>query len=134
MSVITIQKNIVEEMNHLGDWMGKYEYLIGLGKNHPSMDAAYKIELYAIPGCQSSVWIVAEQKENKMHFMADSDSLIIKGFLVLLLQIYNNRTMEEISQIDLFFLKETGLITHLSPSRANGLKIIINQFHILASN
>jgi cysteine desulfuration protein SufE len=128
MTIDEAQNRIIREMSDLDDWLDKYEYLIGLGKNHHSMDERYKTEENAIPSCQSNVWIHAEKNGDTLRFLADSDSVITKGLLALLLRVLDDRLPEEIASADLFFLTETGLSTHLSPSRATGLKSIVKRF------
>jgi cysteine desulfuration protein SufE len=130
MTIIEAQNQIIQEMTGLDDWFDKYEYIIGLGKENPPFKEQYKTEKYAIPGCQSNVWIHAEPNGNAIRFSAYSDSKIIQGILVLLLHVLNNRLPEDIETADLFFINETGLNAHLSPSRANGLQLIIKQFQL----
>lgn len=128
MTIDEAQNRIIREMSDLDDWLDKYEYIIGLGKKHVGMDERYKTEENAIPGCESNVWIHAEKNGNALRFLADSDSVITKGILALLLRVLDNRSPEEITLADLFFIAETGLSAHLSPSRATGLKSIVNRF------
>jgi len=130
MTINEAQNQIIQEMTGLDDWFDKYEYIIGLGKKHPPLKEQYKTEENAIPGCQSNVWIHAEPNGNTIRFSAYSDSKIIQGILVLLLRVFNNRLPEDIEAADLFFINETGLSVHLSPSRANGLQSIVKQFQL----
>ncbi len=123
-----MQHEIIQEMSRLNDWIDKYEYIIQLGKQHPAIDNTLRTQENAIPGCQSNVWIIPQKDGDRMSFLADSDSAIIRGMLVLLLRIFNHQTSEAIRHANLFFLKETGLVNQLSPSRANGLMAIIKQF------
>lgn len=127
MTIDEIQDAIVEEMSRLGDWMDKYEYLIGLGKAMPSADAGIRNEHNAMPGCQSDVWIRAELRSGTVRFSADSDSLITKGMLSLLIRVLNERSPAEIAGADLYFIVKTGLSTNLSPSRANGLALMVKR-------
>lgn len=127
MKIDEIQEKIIEEMSLLNDWMDKYKYLIELGKSLRSMDEKFKTDENALPGCQSNVWIKAEINDNKIIFSADSDSLITKGLLALLLLVLNNRPPKEVVQAELYFIEEVGLSTNLSPSRANGLALVVKQ-------
>ncbi len=128
-----IQNRIIEEMNDLHEWMDKYEYLIELGRNLNPMDKKFKTEKNALPGCQSNVWLTAELKENKVIFLADSDSLITKGMLALLLRVLNNQSPRDIVQADLYFIERVGLSTNLSPHRAHGLALLVKQLKLHAS-
>ncbi len=133
MTIDAIQDEIIEEMSVLDDWMGKYEYLIGLGKRMSPPDETLRSEKHAMKGCQARVWIRAELNDNRIHFSADSDSIITKGMLALLLRVLNNRSPEEIAGADLYFITKTGLSTNLSPARANGLALIVKQMRLCAS-
>ena len=133
MTIDDIQDQIIEEMAVLDDWMDKYEYLIRLGRKLNSRDQELRTERYAVRGCQASVWIKAEMMDKKIHFLADSDSLITKGMLTLLLRVLNDQTPEEIANADLYFLPRTGLSTNLSPTRANGLALIVKHMKRYAS-
>ena len=133
MTIDDIQDQIIEEMAVLDDWMDKYEYLIRLGRKLNSRDQELRTERYAMQGCQASVWIKAEMMDKKIHFLADSDSLITKGMLTLLLRVLNDQTPEEIANADLYFLPRTGLSTNLSPTRANGLALIVKHMKRYAS-
>ncbi len=126
-----IQNEIIEEMSALDDWMDKYEYLIQLGRNFDPQDEDIKTDKNALKGCQSQVWISAELKNNKIHYSADSDSLITKGILALLLRVLNDQPPKEVKNSDLYFIERVGLSTNLSPSRANGLAFMVKQlkFH-----
>ncbi len=114
-------------MSQLNDWLDRYEYLIGLGQDLTPMDKKFRTAEHALPGCQSKVWIRAELEADKIVFSADSDSVIIKGILALLLQILNRRPPEAIANADLYFIQATGLDSHLSPSRANGVRSIVKR-------
>jgi cysteine desulfuration protein SufE len=126
-----IQNMIIKDFSKLNEWFEKYEYLIKLGKNLDSLDDIYKSEEYAISGCQSQVWLKSEIIEGKINFSADSDSLITKGMISLLLRVLNNQYPESVVNADLYFIDEIGLNSNLSPSRANGLMSIVN--HIKSS-
>ncbi|MGD8534972.1 MAG: SufE family protein [Candidatus Aminicenantes bacterium] len=125
MTINDIQDKIIEEFSALDDWIDKYEYLINLGKKLNPLAADLKTEDNAIKGCQAQVWISAELKNGKMSFSADSEALITKGLIALLLRVVNHQTPEDIVNSDLYFIEETGLSSHLSPSRADGLASIV---------
>ena len=127
-----VQDEIIEEFSKLDDWFDKYEYIIKLGKNFEKLDEDIKNDKNSIPGCQSQVWIKAYFKDKKMHYLAEGDSLIVKGMIYLLLKVLNNRTPEEILNSDLYFIEKIGLSTNLSPSRANGLMSVLNQIRSYA--
>jgi cysteine desulfuration protein SufE len=122
-----IQDKIIEEFSELDDWLDKYEYLIDLGKELNPLAADLKTEDNAIKGCQAKVWISAEMKDGKLCFFADSDALITKGLIALLLRVLNDQTPADIVNADLYFIEKVGLNSHLSPSRANGLASIVKQ-------
>jgi cysteine desulfuration protein SufE len=121
MTIEEKQKEIIEEFNVFDDWMQKYEYIIDLGKDLPLIAPDYKTEDRLIEGCQSRVWLHSEFKNNLMEYSADSDAIITKGIIGLLIQVMNKETPETILKTDLHFIKEIGLQEHLSPTRANGL-------------
>jgi len=127
MTINEIQNSIVHEMSDLNDWLDKYEYLINLGKKHEPLGNQYKTEENSLQGCQSQVWIRAKLEDNKIHFSGDSDSIITRGILSLLLRVFDNQSPDDIANADLYFIDEIGLSTNLSPSRANGLQTIIKQ-------
>lgn len=133
MKIDHIQDEIIEEMSRLDDWMDKYEYLIDLGRNFDSKAEELKTEENALTGCQSKVWISAELKNNGISFSADSDSLITKGILALLLRVLNNQPPRDVAHSDLYFIDRVGLSTNLSPSRANGLASIVKQLKFYAA-
>jgi cysteine desulfuration protein SufE len=121
MTIEEKQQEIIEEFNIFDDWMEKYEYIIDLGKDLPIINENYKTEDRLIEGCQSRVWLHSEYKENVMEYTADSDAIITKGIIGLLIQVMNRETPESILKTDLHFIKDIGLQEHLSPTRANGL-------------
>lgn len=125
MTIDETQRRIVEEFSRLGDCLDKYEHLISLGKAHAPMDNRFKTDEYAMPGCQSQVWIRSEMNDGMLRFHADSDSAIIKGVLVLLLRTLDRRPPADVATARLYFLEEIGLTTNLSPTRANGVATII---------
>ncbi|MDY7107812.1 MAG: SufE family protein [Planctomycetota bacterium] len=119
------QARIIEEFSALDDSLDRYERLIDLGRRHDPPDEQLRSAEHAIPGCQSQVWIRAEVRDGRLHLHADSDSLIIRGVLALLLRVLDGRRPAEVAAADLHFLEEVGLTTHLSPSRANGVATIV---------
>jgi cysteine desulfuration protein SufE len=131
MTINEIQESIITEMAHLDDWFERYEYLIGLGKKHPKMDANLKNENNALPGCQSKVWICVNQFNHRLQFNADSNSTITRGLLSLLLRVLNNQKPLDIAQANLYFILKTGLSRNLSPTRTNGLIMIIKHLQSL---
>jgi len=121
------QDEIIEEFSKLNDWFDKYEYLINLGKSLEPLDEKLKSEENSISGCQSQVWIKAEMRDERIHYLADSDSLITKGMISLLLRVLNNQYPENIINSDLYFIDKIGLNSNLSPARVNGLMSIVKQ-------
>lgn len=133
MSTINkIQDEVIEEFDLFDDWMDKYEYLIELGKQLDPLDAQYKTEDNLVKGCQSRVWLHPERKGDKMMYYADSDALISKGLIGLLLKVYSGQNTEEILQSEPYFIKKIGLDQHLSPNRANGLASMIKKIKTYA--
>ncbi len=127
MSLQEIQNEIIEEFAVFDEWLDKYEYLIELGGSLESMDNKFRTNEYLINGCQSKVWINAELVDDKIVFKADSDAVITKGIVALLIKVLSNRTPEEIMNADLFFIDRIGLKQNLSPTRSNGLLAMIKQ-------
>lgn len=128
MGTITdIQKEIIEEFNFFPDWTEKYEYLIELGKKLPLINDQYKDEDHLIKGCQSRVWLHAENKDGLVVYTADSDAIITKGIIALLLRVLSGQTAQAILEEELFFIDRIGLTNHLSPTRANGLLSMVKQ-------
>ena len=132
MTIKEIQEEIVDEFLMFDDWMERYEYIIELGKSIPLIDEQYKTDDNAIKGCQSKVWLFAEQKNKKIIFTADSDAILTKGIIALLLRVFSNHTPQEILDADTSFIDEIGLKEHLSPTRANGLVSMIKQLKLYA--
>lgn len=132
MTIDEIQQEIVEEFSGFEDWMDKYAYLIELGNELAPIDAKYKIESNLIRGCQSRVWLHQEFSEGKIIFEAESDALIVKGLVALLLRVYSNRTPLEILNSEPRFIDEIGLRQHLSPTRSNGLLAMVKQMKLYA--
>jgi cysteine desulfuration protein SufE len=132
MTINEIQEEIVEEFGALTDWMDKYSILIEVGNELDGFEEIHRIEQNLIEGCQSKVWLHAWLEEGKVKFMADSDAIITKGIIALLIRVLNNRTPDEIIQADLFFVDKIGLKEHLSPTRSNGLVSMIRQMRLFA--
>jgi len=132
MTIKEIQEEIVDEFLMFDDWMERYEYIIELGKSIPLIKENYKTDDNAIKGCQSKVWLFAELKNNKIIFTADSDAILTKGIIALLLRVFSNHTPQEILDADTSFIDEIGLKEHLSPTRANGLVSMIKQLKLYA--
>ncbi|MEH6408529.1 MAG: SufE family protein [Leeuwenhoekiella sp.] len=127
-----IQEEIVDEFAMFDDWMQRYEYMIDLGKSLPLIDKKYKTEEYIIKGCQSKVWVHADMKDGKVAFTADSDAIITKGIIAILIRAFSNQPPQAILDADTSFIDEIGLKEHLSPTRANGLVSMIKQIKLYA--
>jgi cysteine desulfuration protein SufE len=127
MSIQAKQQEIIDEFAIYDDWMDKYEYIIELGKSVPTLAPELKTTERLIEGCQSNVWLATDIKDGKMQFSADSDAIITKGIIGLLIQVYNNESPAAILQSELFFINEIGLAEHLSPTRANGLLSMVKR-------
>lgn len=132
MTINEIQDELIEDFTFYQDWMEKYEYIIQLGKEVPLIDEKYKTEDYIIKGCQSRVWLYAELVDGKIHFTADSDAIITKGLVSLMVKVLSGHTPSEISSVDLYFIDQIGLKEHLSPTRANGLLSMVKQMKLYA--
>ncbi|MFN3341050.1 MAG: SufE family protein [Flavobacteriales bacterium] len=132
MSIQDKELEIVEEFAMFEDWDGKYEYLIDLGKDLPAISAEYKTDDYKIKGCQSQVWLHAELIGGRVRFTADSDAIITKGIIALLVRVFDDETPDAIAAADLQFINEIGLAQHLSPTRSNGLLSMIKQMKMYA--
>jgi cysteine desulfuration protein SufE len=132
MTVKEIQDEIVDEFSMFDDWMQRYEYMIELGKSLPLIEEKYKTDDNIIKGCQSKVWVHAEMKDDKLVFSADSDAIITKGIIAILIRAFSNHTPAEIIDADTQFIDEIGLKEHLSPTRANGLVSMIKQLKLYA--
>ena len=127
MNIEAKQQEIIDEFAIYDDWMEKYEYIIELGKELETIDPAKKTDDRLIEGCQSRVWLHTEVLEGKMHFTADSDAIITKGIIGLLIRVLNDETPETVAKTDLHFINDIGLQEHLSPTRANGLLSMVNR-------
>ena len=132
MTINETQDEIIEEFTALDDWMDRYQMLIDLGEEQAPLADADKTEQNLIDGCQSRVWIVCEEKDGKLHFRADSDALIVKGLVALVLQVVNDHRPDEIYAADLYFIERIGLRDHLSPTRSNGLLAMAKQIRMYA--
>jgi len=133
MNIQEKQQSIIDEFSMFDDWMDKYSYLIELGKELPAIEEKYKNRQHLISGCQSRVWLHAEIKEDrKIYFSADSDAVITKGIVSLLIKAFSGSTPDEILNADMNFLEEIGLKEHLSPTRSNGLVSMIKQIQLYA--
>ena len=132
MTLKEAQKQIVEEFSVFEDWLDRYNYLIELGNDLPEIDAKYKTSEYLINGCQSKVWLHAELEEGKLVFAADSDAIIVKGIVALLVKALNGRTPSEVVDTELTFIEEIGLSENLSPTRSNGLLAMVKKMKLYA--
>ena len=132
MTIENIQEEIVEEFSTYEDWMDKYSYLIELGNDLKGLNPKEKNDMHLIKGCQSRVWLVPEFKDGKIYFEGESDAVIVKGLVALLLRVVSGRTPEEIIGSDLHFVDDIGLKQHLSPTRSNGLLAMIKQIKLYA--
>jgi cysteine desulfuration protein SufE len=130
--ITTIQEEIVEEFSAFEDWMERYEYMIELGKSLPKIDERYKTDDYIIKGCQSRVWVHAALENGRLIFTADSDAIITKGIIAILIRAFSNQKPVEILSAKTDFIDEIGLREHLSPTRANGLLSMIKQIKLYA--
>lgn len=127
-----LQDEVIEEFSDFTDWMDKYQLLIDLGNEQPPLDAKYKIESNLIDGCQSRVWLQADHTDGKIFFTAESDALIVKGIVALLIRVLSGHTPQEILDADLYFIDKIGLKDHLSPTRSNGLLAMVKQIRMYA--
>ncbi len=132
MDIQAIQQEIIEEFSAYEDWMDKYSYLIELGNELKDISAKDKNDQHLIKGCQSRVWLVPELREGKIYFQGESDAVIVKGLVALLLRVVSGRTPKEIMENDLHFIEAIGLKQHLSPTRSNGLLAMIKQIKLYA--
>ena len=132
MTIQEIQSEIVDEFSMFDDWEERYQYMIDLGKDLPLIEAEYKTDKYIIKGCQSKVWVHAGLVKDKVIFTADSDAILTKGLVALLLRVFSNQTPQDILMADTFFIDQIGLKEHLSPTRANGLVSMLKQIKLYA--
>ena len=132
MTINEIQDEIIEEFSGFDDWMDKYQLLIDLGNELAPLEEKYKTEQNLIDGCQSRVWLVADFYDGKIHFTAESDALIVKGIVSLLIRVLSDHTPQEILDANLYFIEQIGLKEHLSPTRSNGLVAMVKQMRVYA--
>ncbi len=132
MTISEIENEIIEEFSMFDDWMEKYEHIIELGKDLPIINQEHKLEVNLIKGCQSRVWLNAKVKNREISYTADSDAIITKGIIALLVRVLNNQDAKEIVGAKLAFIDEIGLKEHLSPTRSNGLVSMIKQMKVYA--
>lgn len=132
MTINDIQNEVIEEFSDIEDWMDKYQMLIDLGSEQEPISEEYKTDSNLIDGCQSRVWLQADFADGKIHFQAESDALIVKGIIALLIKVLNDRTPDEILDADLYFVEKIGLKEHLSPTRSNGLVAMIKKMKMYA--
>ena len=132
MTIQEIQEEIVDEFAMFDDWMQRYEYMIELGKSLPLIDEEYKTDDHIIKGCQSKVWVHANMEDDKVVFTADSDAIITKGIIAILIRAFSDQKPKDIIDADTGFIDEIGLKEHLSPTRANGLVSMVKQLKLYA--
>ena len=132
MTINEAQDEVIEEFSGFTDWMDRYQMLIDLGNDLEPLDERYKTEQNLIDGCQSRVWLQADLIDGKVHFQAESDALIVKGIIALLIQVLSGHTPKEILDADLYFIDRIGLKEHLSPTRSNGLLAMVKQIRMYA--
>jgi cysteine desulfuration protein SufE len=132
MDINQVQQRIVDDFNQFDDWMDKYALLIELGNGLQAIDEKYKAPQNIIEGCQSRVWLMAEMENGIVYYKAESDAILVKGIVALLLEVFSGRTPDEILNADLFFIEKIGLREHLSPTRSNGLLAMIRQIRLYA--
>lgn len=132
MTINEIQDEVIEEFQDFDDWMDKYQLLIDLGNDQPELDPKYKTDNNLIDGCQSRVWLQADMVDGKLHLQAESDALIVKGIIALLIRVLSDHTPHEILDTELYFIEEIGLKDHLSPTRSNGLLAMVQKIRMYA--
>ena len=132
MTINELQDEVIEEFSEFTDWMDKYQLLIDLGNDLEPLDEKYKTQSNLIDGCQSRVWLQADLIDGKIHFQAESDALIVKGIVALLVRVYDNQTPADILASEPYFIQEIGLREHLSPTRSNGLLAMLKQMRLYA--
>ena len=132
MTINEAQDEVIEEFSDFTDWMDKYQLLIDLGNEQQPLNEKYKTENNLIDGCQSRVWLQADYRDGRIFFTAESDALIVKGIIALLIRVLSGHTPQEILDADLYFIDRIGLKDHLSPTRSNGLLAMIKQIRVYA--
>jgi len=132
MIITEIQEEIIDEFELFDDWMQRYEYIIESGKSLPQIENEFKTDSNLIKGCQSKVWLHGQSEEGKLFFYADSDAILTRGIIALLLRVYSGQTPKDILDAEPFFIDQIGLKEHLSPTRANGLLSMVKQIKLSA--
>lgn len=132
MTINEMQDEVIAEFSDFDDWMDRYQLLIDLGNEQQPLDEKYKTDQNLIEGCQSRVWLQADEKDGKIIFQAESDALIVKGIIALLIKVLSGHTPDEILEADLYFIPRIGLQEHLSPTRSNGLLAMVKQMRMYA--
>ena len=132
MTISELQEQVISEFSLFDDWIDKYNYLIEMGRSIPIIDENYKTDQYVITGCQSKVWLHADYRDGKIFFSADSDAIITKGIVNLLIRVLSGHTPDEILNADMDFIDKVGLREHLSPTRSNGLTSMVKQMKLYA--
>ena len=132
MTINEIQDEVIEEFSEMSDWMDRYQLLIDLGEEQENLPAADKTEQNLIDGCQSRVWLVCDEHDGILTFRAESDALIVKGIVTLLIRVLSGHTPDEILNAELYFIEKIGLTEHLSPTRSNGLRAMVKQTRMYA--
>lgn len=127
MTTNEIQDQIIEEFELFEDWTDKYEYIIEMGKKLPGLDAEFKVDENKIKGCQSNVWLTSELKDDKLNFFADSDAVIVKGLVSMLIRVLSGHVPDDIANADLYFIDKIGMTQHLAQTRSNGLLSMVKQ-------
>ncbi|WP_071148021.1 MULTISPECIES: SufE family protein [Bacteroides] len=132
MTINEMQDEVIAEFSDFDDWMDRYQLLIDLGNEQQPLDEKYKTDQNLIEGCQSRVWLQADEQDGKIIFQAESDALIVKGIIALLIKVLSGHTPDEILEADLYFIPQIGLQEHLSPTRSNGLLAMVKQMRMYA--
>ena len=132
MTINEMQDEVIAEFSDFDDWMDRYQLLIDLGNEQQPLDEKYKTDQNLIEGCQSRVWLQADEQDGKIIFQAESDALIVKGIIALLIKVLSGHTPDEILEADLYFIPQIGLQEHLSPTRSNGLLAVVKQMRMYA--
>lgn len=132
MTINEMQDEVIAEFSDFDDWMDRYQLLIDLGNEQPPLDEKYKTDQNLIEGCQSRVWLQADEQDGKIIFQAESDALIVKGIIALLIKVLSGHTPDEILEANLYFIPQIGLQEHLSPTRSNGLLAMVKQMRMYA--
>lgn len=132
MTINQLQDQIIDEFSEVDDWMDRYSMIIDLGNTLPPIDEKYRTPAHLIEGCQSRVWLNAEERDGLVYFTADSDAIIVKGIIAMLIKVLNAHSAEEITDADLYFIDRIGLAENLSPTRSNGLAAMLKQMKMYA--